>query len=164
MSRGQRLAVAGCVLLLAACGADDPRGAAIASARPGAAGGSIDIVLTAETLGRNSRGEPGSVACVLRFAATNNGADDLKSLLAEFEVVDAGSGAMIDADATLVMPFRIARGERKDAWGPIHFDDRRCEDLKLTVQQPGGTGRCLTLSGAACPPYRLSGTGVADAR
>jgi len=156
-------AIAFCSLLLAACGSEgrDQVGAS-GPASASKASGSIDFAMSAVTLSRNSKGDEGSAGCELSFAATNNSGNDLKSVLVEFEVSEAATSRMIDAKATLVMPFRIARGGQKEAWGPIYLDNARCESLRVKITQPSSPGMCITVNKAQCAPYRLSGTGVAQ--
>lgn len=160
----KRLASFAVLLSIAACGAESGQASPASVAAPASrGGGGIDFEMSGNTVDRNSRGDTGSVSCLLNFSATNNSTEDLKSILVEFEVSNAATGAMIDDQSTLVMPFKIAKGERKDAWGPILFDDLRCEDLNVRVTQPTSPGMCVTVNKTPCAPYRLSGTGVAHA-
>jgi len=134
-----------------------------ARARPSAAAGSIDFAVSGDTKGSNSAGADHSVQCQLNFKATNRSQAPVKSVLAEFRVTTTVDGSLVDGESTLVMPFEIPPGETRDAWGPIVFDNHRCEDLDLVVQ-PVGPGQCRTKDKSPCPAYALSGEGVAGAR
>jgi len=155
---------------LTACG-DAPRSSpdgAQSDTAPRAASssaGRIQLTLVGETKDRNSRGDANSTSCTLSPSAKNESRIDIKSLLAEFEVsaaTDAGI-VVVDPALTLVMPFLIAAGESKDAWGPLFIDNHRCESLSITLK-PALRGACRTTErDVPCPAYALSAVGVAKA-
>jgi len=155
---------------LAACG-DAPRSSpdnARSDTAPrvgSSSAGRIQLHLVGETMDRNSRGDANSTRCTLSPSARNESRIDIKSLLAEFEVsaaTDAGI-VVVDPALTLVMPFRIAADESKDAWGPLIVDNHRCEALSIKLK-PTLPGACRTTERKVpCPAYALSAVGVAKA-
>ena len=84
-------------------------------------------------------------------------------MIAEFLVTRASDGSVVEGEATLVMPFEIPPGASKDAWGETTFDNMRCDDLQIAVQEPQ-YGMCVTKDKSPCPAYRLTGEGVASVK
>lgn len=124
--------------------------------------GRLLIMLTGESLSRNSAGDANSVACQLTPTATNESAVEIKSLHAEFTITQASDNTLVKDGFGLTMPIRIAPGATESAWGLLQIDNQRCEDLALKLN-PVLPGACKTVSKDPCPAYALAATGVARA-
>ena len=127
------------------------------------ADGNMDLHFTAQTVERNSSGDTSSAQCQLQFTAKNSSWAPVTSLIAEFLVTRASDGSVVESEATLTMPFELPSGKTMDAWGTTTFDNLRCDDLQIAVQQPQ-YGMCRTKDKSPCPAYRLTGEGVASVK
>lgn len=124
--------------------------------------GSIDMVITAETIDRNAKGDANGHQCQLNFEAMNNSSVDVASLIIEFDALPAAGGAPIGGKLNLTMPMKIAAGASQKAWGPVTIDNHTCSALQVSFPpQPGY--QCRTSTKAPCAVYRYSATGVAIA-
>lgn len=151
------------ILSLAACGkpdGDEPAAASKTAASETT--GSIDLAITAETIGTNSRGDSNSHQCQLAFVATNNSGVDIKSMHIEFDALPAVGGAPIGGKLALTMPMLIKAGASQEAWGNVTVDNFSCDALQLSFP-PQRSFQCRTSTKAPCAPYHFSASGIAIA-
>lgn len=127
---------------------------------PSATSGSIDIVITAETIDRNSRGDANSHQCQLNFEASNRSDADVTSLIIEFDALPAAGAVPVASKLNLTMPMLIKAGATQAAWGPVTVDNHRCDALQLSFP-PQPDFFCRTRSKAPCAGYRFSASGIA---
>ena len=127
-----------------------------------ATSGSIDMVITAETINANAKGDADGHQCQLNFEARNNSSVDVASLIIEFDALPAAGGAPIGGKLNLTMPMKIAAGASQKAWGPVTIDNHACSALQVSFP-PQPSFQCRTSTKAPCAAYRYTATGVAIA-
>lgn len=119
--------------------------------------GSIDIVVSGETVEQNSRGDANSVQCQLSFTVANRGVSEIKSLMVNYDLLNRVTAEAVKSGLQMVIATKIGVGQSAAPWGTETVDDVRCSDLSLRFpEQPAY--QCKTTTSATCTAFTYAGS------
>lgn len=155
------IASALCVGLLTACGENnssansDEARAPVADKYQSTTKGSMDVVVSGETVERNRSGDTNSARCIISFTVTNNSKAEVKSLVLDYHVLNRADGAVIKEGVNMVIAKAINPGKAESPWGEETVDNVRCDAIKLHFPaQP--SYQCTTKDKKDCAGFTYS--------